>query len=239
MEPTWKGKIRCSHDRSVTSFVIAQLLTMFRLRSPRYKSRVHLYEDKPLCFLQVNGNEKQHQSGSYQNQDEADAVVQLIKQIRESSLRYASNSKWYDAERLRVITFYQAQATLIRNLCYKAFAKQPVFVGTVDANQGCEADIVIVSFVRGNSVGQTNYVNQAGFLTDNRRMNVALTRAKYQLICVGNATGLAALSGKAEQTLKLLANHAKHHHRVFPFEPATQSQHSAADFPDSKRPRWS
>lgn len=57
------------------------------------------------------------------------------------------------------------------------------FVGTVDSFQGSEADLVIMSLVRNN--GRTG-AGALGFLRDRRRMNVALSRAKHQLVVVGS-----------------------------------------------------
>lgn len=50
-----------------------------------------------------------------------------------------------------------------------------VVVATVDSSQGSEADLVIVSFVR--SRGSSKYAT-VGFLSDDRRLNVAITRGK-------------------------------------------------------------
>ena len=59
------------------------------------------------------------------------------------------------------------------------------FVGTVDAFQGSEADVVLLSLVRNNArVGGGGL----GFLRDRRRMNVAISRAKYKLIIVSSLT---------------------------------------------------
>ena len=58
-------------------------------------------------------------------------------------------------------------------------------VSTIDAFQGQEADVIILSLVRSNPEGKI------GFLSDYRRMNVALTRAKKKLIVIGDSATLA------------------------------------------------
>jgi superfamily I DNA and/or RNA helicase len=59
-------------------------------------------------------------------------------------------------------------------------ASSKVSVHTVDSFQGSEASVVILSLVRSNSS------NTIGFLSDSRRLNVAITRAKDMLIIVGD-----------------------------------------------------
>ncbi len=54
-------------------------------------------------------------------------------------------------------------------------------INTIDAFQGQERDVVYISLVRSNPKGEI------GFLTDYRRMNVALTRARHRLIVVGDS----------------------------------------------------
>jgi len=68
-----------------------------------------------------------------------------------------------------------------------------VFASTVDSFQGSEADVIILSCVRTSKTS-------AGFLSDSRRLNVSLTRAKKKLIVLCNAD---ALSGGGE-TLEML-----------------------------------
>lgn len=60
-----------------------------------------------------------------------------------------------------------------------------ITVNTVDGFQGQERDIILISLVRSNEHGQI------GFLSDLRRMNVAMTRARMKLIIFGNIATLA------------------------------------------------
>ncbi len=57
-------------------------------------------------------------------------------------------------------------------------------INTVDAYQGREKEIIIISCVRGSQE------RTLGFLNDYRRMNVAITRAKNFLWVVGNSRTL-------------------------------------------------
>ena len=59
-------------------------------------------------------------------------------------------------------------------------------VNTVDGFQGSERDIIIISCVRGGPGG-------IGFLQDRQRLNVALTRAKFSLVVVGNMETLEVM----------------------------------------------
>ena len=87
-----------------------------------------------------------------------------------------------------VISPYRAQVQYLRALLRRDDTLRPLTgqltVNTVDAFQGQERDVILVSLVRANEDGQI------GFLSDLRRMNVAITRARMKLIILGSAATL-------------------------------------------------
>ena len=91
---------------------------------------------------------------------------------------------------LGVITPYRAQVERltagIESLEWHEALKSYITIDTVDAFQGQERDIIVLSFVRSNDKGEV------GFLADIRRTNVAMTRAKKKLIMIGDSATLGA-----------------------------------------------
>ena len=59
-----------------------------------------------------------------------------------------------------------------------------ITLNTIDGFQGQECDLVAISLVRSNDN------NEIGFLSDTRRMNVALTRARKKLVVFGDSATL-------------------------------------------------
>lgn len=89
------------------------------------------------------------------------------------------------ASQIGVIALYKAQANLLRSKIDEqcGVSNGAILVSTVDAFQGGERDIIIISCARTSAVG----------FTDNaERLNVALTRARHHLIIIGNAVTLQA-----------------------------------------------
>lgn len=154
--------------------------------SENYKNSIHLMNGAPYSFYDVIGKEEKSFSGSYYNMQEAIAVTKIVQTLAEK----ATNVNWDSSEKVRIITFYQGQVSCIKRLLLnKGFGS--VLVATVDSSQGSEAETIIISFVRSSDKVGSEKHTTAGFLADDRRLNVALTRAKYQLICVGNASSIA------------------------------------------------
>jgi len=86
-----------------------------------------------------------------------------------------------------IISPYRAQVVLLQEY-FKEMQKPEeidlskiVSINTVDSFQGQERDIVYISLVRSNNNGEI------GFLSDIRRMNVAMTRARKKLVVIGDS----------------------------------------------------
>lgn len=109
---------------------------------------------------------------SYRNQTEADQVVRIILGLLSAD----------DAVSLAVLTPYSGQVRLLAKQLseHHPEALQRVTVASVDAYQGREADVVVFSVVRCNPEGNL------GFVSDKRRLNVAITRPRRGLIIVGS-----------------------------------------------------
>jgi regulator of nonsense transcripts 1 len=88
----------------------------------------------------------------------------------------------YEGQRSYVVNYMQYNGSLKKDL-YKE-----VEVASVDAFQGREKDYIILSCVRSNEH------QGIGFLNDPRRLNVALTRAKYGMVILGNPKVLSKVS---------------------------------------------
>ncbi|XP_004235277.1 DNA polymerase alpha-associated DNA helicase A [Solanum lycopersicum] len=108
-------------------------------------------------------------TGSFFNEGEAEIVIQHI-----FSLIYAG----VPPAAIAVQSPYVAQVQLLRDRIDEIPMATGVDVATIDSFQGREADAVIISMVRSNNLGAV------GFLGDNRRMNVAITRARKHVAVV-------------------------------------------------------
>jgi superfamily I DNA and/or RNA helicase len=60
-------------------------------------------------------------------------------------------------------------------------SSQGIEVDTVEGFQGREKEAILISMVRSNNSGEI------GFLSDTRRMNVAITRARRLLVLIGDS----------------------------------------------------
>ncbi len=148
-----------------------------------YSVKDHLIgEDKPVQFIDTAGcgfeEKKSRESRSLYNQGELDLVVKLIEQ---------HVTIHQDNYSVGVISPYREQTERLTTSINKAYNYLPfVKIDTIDAFQGQERDLIIISLVRSNENAEI------GFLKDYRRLNVALTRARKKLIVIGDSATLGS-----------------------------------------------
>ena len=110
--------------------------------------------------------------------DSLEAYIKRIgeKRVEDENLDFA------------VISPYKAQVSWLRRNAKKRNVlrrlKGKIAINTIDGFQGQERDVVFISLVRSNDDGKI------GFLSDLRRMNVAMTRARMKLVIIGSAATL-------------------------------------------------
>jgi len=140
-----------------------------------------------LAWCDVRGKQqKPNQSTSIQNKDEAQAIYSYLIQLSKTMTKSID---------VAVITPYGAQKRLIRNFLESFKSGQSFVVGslsikvdTVDSFQGSEAELVCYSTVRTSGSLQ--------FLLDKKRLNVACSRAKENLIFFGHKKYLSSQKSK-------------------------------------------
>lgn len=143
-------------------------------------------EIPPLSFFEVDGDyEESDHTGSKVNPQETIITIKLVRYFIELLKKYYNNGDSNTKFSLGIISPYAAQVRLIQEeidcIYFPPFLS--VVCSSVDGFQGKECDVVIFSSVRSGSI--------IGFVSDLKRFNVAITRAKYSLIIIGNETTLS------------------------------------------------
>lgn len=149
----------------------------------------------PMFFLSCLGQEEISSSGtSYLNRTEAVNCEKIVSRFLKAGI---------SPSQIGIITPYEGQrAYLVNTMSVNGPMKKEDYlaieVASVDAFQGREKDYIILSCVRSNEH------QGIGFLNDPRRLNVALTRARYGLVILGNP--------------KVLSKHPLWHHLLVHFK---------------------
>ena len=154
-----------------------------------------LAEEEPVMeFIDTAGsgfNEQQEQESlSTFNAEEAKfALRHLENLIKRIGIGKIKEQAW----NIGLIAPYKAQVRKFQELLFSTYEypnlrsfSELLTIDSVDGFQGQERDIIVISLVRSNAQGEI------GFLSDTRRMNVALTRAKRKLIVIGDSATLSS-----------------------------------------------
>ena len=149
--------------------------------------------DLPVEFLDTAGfgfvEVTIPESRSTANPEEADLLLQRLAQLLTP---YDPAAHEADPLTIGVIAPYRAQINCLKDAIEVneqlggLLQQRLLSVGTVDSFQGQERDIIAISLTRSNRSGDI------GFLSDIRRMNVGMTRARRKLLLVGDSSTLSA-----------------------------------------------
>lgn len=129
-------------------------------------------------FHSVNGENCQtEESPSWFNPDEAAQIFFYVNELYRLGVK---------SDEIGIITPYIKQVHEIRGLLTEAEFELPK-IGTVEEFQGQEYSVILLSTVRSSeSLLEMDSVYTLGFVSNPKRINVAISRAKTLLIIVGN-----------------------------------------------------
>ncbi len=160
-----------------------------RLRAHPTVAGYLLFEkDSPLSFIDTAGcgYEEQREGFGLSNPEEAAFLVKHVTLLVTELERYYAAP---DFPSIAIISPYRLQVQLLEELIRHSPALQRythrITVNTIDSLQGQERDIVYIGMTRSNSD------SRIGFLSEIRRMNVAMTRARKKLVVIGDSATLA------------------------------------------------
>lgn len=146
-----------------------------RLEAPHFLDKSEGWLVDRMIFANTPAQLSQ---GYKTNEAESDLVVQIIHRILQA---YESSGKTLHEHSIGVITPYRAQIALIRS----KLPNEIIQIDTVERYQGGAKDIIILSLVTNRPSQLKTLVSLSNEGID-RKLNVALTRAKEQIIIVGN-----------------------------------------------------
>lgn len=144
--------------------------------------------DSPLVFVDTAGcgfDEKTEQTSTY-NPEEAAFLFRHLTQLVSS---LDDHYKPENFPSIAIISPYKQQIDTLKEQFLSAPSLQAyehkIAINTIDSFQGQERDIVYISMTRSNPD------SRIGFLSDIRRMNVAMTRARKKLVVIGDSATLS------------------------------------------------
>ncbi|MEA3451244.1 MAG: AAA domain-containing protein, partial [Bacteroidota bacterium] len=151
------------------------------------KNHLVFEHDKAVEFVDTAGigfaEEINEETKSTFNREEAEL---LFKHLIDYLYIVEKKEKQSEIENIAVISPYKAQIVFMQEYFNESVIlpdeiKAKISINTIDSFQGQERDVIYISLVRSNQNGQI------GFLSDVRRMNVAMTRARKKLVIFGDS----------------------------------------------------
>ncbi|HRI70214.1 MAG TPA: AAA domain-containing protein, partial [Polyangium sp.] len=198
--------VRLQYQHRMHPEISAFAQRRFYARDDLLKDPPNMAELRPFSYPHYAGRsiwldvQGQETPSPIRNEKEADVIIEELGKLEAWASTMHREKPWSVA----ILTFYRGQERYLREKLRKLtdqhrqsrhfVIKQrdrvllEIELCTVDRYQGHEADIVFLSFVR---------TEAPGFLNSPNRLNVAVTRARYQLVLVGDRSFLERQKNKA------------------------------------------
>ncbi len=161
-------------------------------------------DDNPLVFIDTAGCgfEEKREGTSISNPEEAYFLLKHLSELVNSLNPLYAGKQFPN---IAIVSPYKHQVEVLKEQIASFPVLQEVSasiaVNTIDSFQGQERDIVYISMTRSNAE------NSIGFLSEVRRMNVAMTRARKKLVVIGDSATLSGFPFYAD-----FIDYAQQHH---------------------------
>ncbi len=162
----YEGKLLA--DKSVATHLLSDIVSNIAIDDP-----ILMFDTAGLGLDE--GIDDTGEVESKFNEGEAKIAINHATELVRSGLSY---------KHIAIITPYNGQVDLLKDLVELEPLLKGMEIGTVDSFQGREKEAVIITFVRSNSN------REIGFLSDIRRTNVAITRARRHVCLIGDSDTL-------------------------------------------------
>ncbi len=152
-----------------------------------------MYNNQPIAWINLDKNHYGLEDGGRSKCRKKEAI-RILEEVRKV---FKQNAK----KTIGIIAFYKKQSELIKKLAEQELTDeqmQYVSIGTVDAFQGKEFDIVYLSCVRANTIDIKNRRHRIGHIDDLSRLCVSFTRAKQLMVAVGDSETVSYVPALAD-----------------------------------------
>ena len=151
----------------------------------KFQHDLEYLKETDLVFVNLFNTNQKQVGTSYKNERESKMIMQILKALvtynKKTANKHAVQVK---QDNIGIMSFYRKQIEVIKD-DLKLHNFPDIECNTVDAFQGREKEFIILSTVKTDG-------NATSFLSKKQRCNVALTRAKYGLIIIGDKNTLHA-----------------------------------------------
>jgi len=150
------------------TFYQGKLKTHASVEERHNKQAIPTFLQNPLRFFNIEGMEEESGTSSM-NKTEAGQVEKVLNDLLKSGVK---------PQDIGIITPYIGQKGVLQKNIHKNRGLKEIKIASVDEYQGGEKNYIIISTVRTKKIG---------FLSDERRLNVSITRARFGMIICGNS----------------------------------------------------